>query len=244
MCDGPEPFREILSASKFVAAGPVSRILSAGLLRRDGHSSGPRITARLKRPTRRLWRAEPARAPSEARRLPPYLVLLRVGFALPAALLRRRCALTAPFHPYPGVAAEAVCFLWHFPSKPGLNPDLPDVIRHTALRSSDFPPSPLDAARATVRSSCQQVHCNSREAVLGPWSLVVGQRFMAEAPRTATTRANGQRPTTKDQRPLQFGRFLSSFWIFQNALGRRSLTGGSGDSFWCGSVWYQKATLV
>jgi len=34
-------------------------------------------------------------------RLPSYLVLLRVGFALPAALLRRRCALTAPFHPYP-----------------------------------------------------------------------------------------------------------------------------------------------
>jgi len=46
----------------FVAAGPVSRILSAGLLRQDGHSSGPRITARLKRPTRRLWRTEPARA--------------------------------------------------------------------------------------------------------------------------------------------------------------------------------------
>jgi hypothetical protein len=32
--------------------------------------------------------------------VPPYLVLLRVGFALPAALLPRRCALTAPFHPY------------------------------------------------------------------------------------------------------------------------------------------------
>jgi len=30
-----------------VAAGPVSRILSAGLLRWDGHSSGPRIAARL-----------------------------------------------------------------------------------------------------------------------------------------------------------------------------------------------------
>jgi len=29
-----------------------------------------------------------------------YLVLLRVGFALPAGLLRPRCALTAPFHPY------------------------------------------------------------------------------------------------------------------------------------------------
>jgi hypothetical protein len=37
-----------------VAAGPVSRILSAGLLRQDDHSSGPSIAARLKRPTRRL----------------------------------------------------------------------------------------------------------------------------------------------------------------------------------------------
>src|ERR1700675_2775378 len=52
----------------FVAAGPVSRILSA--LRRDGHSSGPRITARLKRPTRRLWRAEPARCPGKPEDLP------------------------------------------------------------------------------------------------------------------------------------------------------------------------------
>jgi len=29
--------------------------------------------------------------------------LLRVGFALPATLLPRRCALTAPFHPYPAL---------------------------------------------------------------------------------------------------------------------------------------------
>src|SRR5277367_5017202 len=47
--------------------------------------------------------------------VPPYLVLLRVGFALPAALLPRRCALTAPFHPYPAHPKmhQAVCFLWH-----------------------------------------------------------------------------------------------------------------------------------
>jgi len=76
-------------------------------------------------------------------RLPPYLVLLRVGFALPTTLLRRRCALTAPFHPYPNLAAEAVCFLWYFPST-GLDPGLPDVIRHTALRSSDFPLPPSE----------------------------------------------------------------------------------------------------
>jgi hypothetical protein len=30
----------------------------------------------------------------------PYLVLLRVGFALPPLLPTARCALTAPFHPY------------------------------------------------------------------------------------------------------------------------------------------------
>jgi hypothetical protein len=33
--------------------------------------------------------------------LAPYLILLRVGFTLPRPLLDARCALTAPFHPYP-----------------------------------------------------------------------------------------------------------------------------------------------
>ena len=35
--------------------------------------------------------------------------------------------------------AEAVSFLWHWPSM-SLKAHVPDVIRHTALRSSDFPP--------------------------------------------------------------------------------------------------------
>jgi len=101
----------------------------------------------------KVWRTEPARIQPKLK-LPPYLVLLRVGFALPAPLLWRRCALTAPFHPYlahsqNSVSAGhetlrmggAVSFLWHFPST-RLEPGLPDVIRHTALRSSDFPLSP------------------------------------------------------------------------------------------------------
>src|SRR5467141_1400875 len=95
--------------------------------------------------------------------LPPYLVLLRVGFALPAALLRRRCALTAPFHPYLSLAARAVCFLWHFPSNDPAYKSagvLPDVIRHTALRSSDFPPV---LQRATVRSGYQPIHYSARQ---------------------------------------------------------------------------------
>jgi len=92
-------------------------------------------------------------------RFPPYLVLLRVGFALPVALLRQRCALTAPFHPYLDVATGAVYFLWHFPSS-RLEPGFPDVIRHTALRSSDFPPI---LRRATVRSGCQHVNYSGRK---------------------------------------------------------------------------------
>ena len=101
--------------------------------------------------------------PAEAE-LPPYLVLLRVGFALPVALLRRRCALTAPFHPYLSLAAPAVYFLWHFPSNdPACKSAgaLPDVIRHTALRSSDFPPV-LQFRRATVRSGCQPFYYSAR----------------------------------------------------------------------------------
>ena len=51
-----------------------------------------------------------------ARRFPPYLVLLRVGFTLPPALPPERCALTAPFHPYPGAGVSATASV---PGKPG-----------------------------------------------------------------------------------------------------------------------------
>ena len=44
------------------------------------------------------------RARVQARVTLPYLVLLRAGFCLPSALQQTRCALTAPFHPYPTFA--------------------------------------------------------------------------------------------------------------------------------------------
>src|SRR5690242_14188982 len=87
---------------------------------------------------------------------PPYLVLLRVGFTMPPPLPPERCALTAPFHPYPQpLRAGAVCFLWHWPSR-GLYAAIPDVIRHTALRSSDFPLPDLACANpaAAVQPAC------------------------------------------------------------------------------------------
>ena len=123
-------------------AEPISRILY-GVAAADGHSSRPVITDRLKRPTRKFGVSEQRRilnmaSPSS---FLPYLVLLRVGFAMRRALLRDRCALTAPFHPYPAqsqarglrllclrvrlkadrlairsLMCRAVYFLWHFPS--------------------------------------------------------------------------------------------------------------------------------
>ncbi len=63
--------------------------------------------------------------PTRATSSDSYLVLLQVGFTLPRVLPRARCALTAPFPPYPEPTGarvrradrhRAVYFLWHFPS--------------------------------------------------------------------------------------------------------------------------------
>jgi hypothetical protein len=172
-------------ASSHSAKGPCKPNSVVGPVARPscGHSSRRRVTADThQRPTRRFrhlleppGRIGPIRNTSLALgpRFPPYLVLLRVGFTLPPASQPERCALTAPFHPYrdqpsrrtpfrpaphlPKHVQTAVCFLWHWPSV-GLETHIPDVIRHTALRSSDFPPPAARSPRppaATARSPCQ-----------------------------------------------------------------------------------------
>ena len=118
---------------------PVSRILSAirrpcGRRRRDDHSSSPGITDGVQQPTRRLRTSRP--------RTSPYLVLLRVGFCVPRLSPAARCALTAPFHPYPSTrdafglrSLEGGIF-----SVPlSVGSPRPGVTQHTALWSSDFP---------------------------------------------------------------------------------------------------------
>ena len=102
-----------------MTTGPVSRILSPVLRPGDGHSSRPRIAAWLKRPTRKLDAPSQPVPPDLSGELLPYLVLLRVGFALPRASLPGRCALTAPFHPYPDESGRYV-FCGTF-RRPGLN---------------------------------------------------------------------------------------------------------------------------
>ena len=105
----------------------------------DDHSSRRRIAANAHSdlPAGLAHRAS-TRAAVCAATLPAYLVLLRVGFTMPPTLQPKRCALTAPFHPYLTLAGAAVFSLWHLPSR-SLDAPVPDVIRHTALRSSDFP---------------------------------------------------------------------------------------------------------
>jgi len=65
--------------------------------RGGSHSSRLRIAPQLKQPTRVV---DAKRTCPLARARHPYSALLRVGFAMRAALPKPRCALTAPFHPY------------------------------------------------------------------------------------------------------------------------------------------------
>jgi len=78
--------------------------------------------------------------------------LLPHHFTLTGGLAVQACALQAD--PLLRLALRlaatpAVSFLWHWPSA-RLQANIPDVIRHTALRSSDFPP-PEDSACAFPR---------------------------------------------------------------------------------------------
>ncbi len=162
------------------AKGPISRILFYAIIPLGG-ASPLALISDLPGGSGNYWSllAASGRCAAGAWLLasgfPPYLVLLRVGFTLPPPLLAERCALTAPFHPYPGAepaswrgvalrrgVAEAVCSLWHWPST-GLDARVPDVIRHTALRSSDFPPpEPL---------ACASDSGSDRPVLLPPLSL-------------------------------------------------------------------------
>src|SRR2546425_5208609 len=70
---------------------------------RDGHSSGAMFAHGLEQPTRTASLTLPCGviAFANSPRCRPYSVLLPVWFAMPFPLPDTRCALTAPFHPYP-----------------------------------------------------------------------------------------------------------------------------------------------
>ncbi len=62
------------------------------------HLSGPAVARRLVHPTRSF---RPRCGRRDGPPLAAYLGLLAVGFTLPRPSPAARCALTAPFHPYP-----------------------------------------------------------------------------------------------------------------------------------------------
>ncbi len=135
---------ETLTRQKFLSNGVA--------FRRNAPESESRPVSRvLSRTVIHLGRASPLassdlpggrRGPRRAalsRGSPPYLVLLRVGFTLPPRLRGARCALTAPFHPYPArprrVAPGGI-----FSVALSVDSRPPGVTWHPALRSPDFPP--------------------------------------------------------------------------------------------------------
>ena len=90
---------------------PVSRILY-GVAAADGHSSRPVIAERLKRPTRKFGAPSRHAWKTACAILHSFPIWSCSVWGLPCAraLLRERCALTAPFHPYPKGSAACACF--------------------------------------------------------------------------------------------------------------------------------------
>jgi hypothetical protein len=133
-----------------VDAEPVSRILY-GVAAVDGHSSRPAITGRLKRPTRKFDAS--SRDVVWCLHQDSFPIWSCSAWGLPCpghycpsgALLPHLFTLTSALRP------KAVYSLWHFPSG-ALNGAIPDVIRHVALRSSDFPLSSRAAQGRPLRS--------------------------------------------------------------------------------------------
>ena len=93
----PHDFSEI--PRNRITSRPVSRVLSGGFPPRRPFVWG--ACCRAPRATNPGGSLDETCLPTVSRRQPrrPYLVLLPVGFALPAPLPELRCALTAPFHP-------------------------------------------------------------------------------------------------------------------------------------------------
>jgi hypothetical protein len=119
----------------------------------------------------KVGRTEPARVRNLIRKsslgLPSYLVLLRVWFALPVALLRRRCALTAPFHPYLDLERYRRYVLCGTFRRTDLNPPSRTLSGTPLCGVRTFLSPRPKTRKATVRSSCQQIHYIRRASGFG-----------------------------------------------------------------------------
>ena len=125
---------------------PVSRILSRTII-----PLGGALLRALIATYPRVWRAGPARACSTCVGHASRLFGLAPCGVYPAMRLTTHAVRSCrTFSPLPCSCEWAVFSLWHLPSR-SLDAPVPDVIRHTALRSSDFPP-PVRLAANRQRS--------------------------------------------------------------------------------------------
>ena len=134
----------------------------------DDHSSRRCLATTLKQPTRRFRPCIhlPGRdGPSRARRISGCGETPCLFGLAPCGVYRAVGVTTNAVGSYPAVSplppracawSLAVYFLLHWPSG-GLATTVPDVIRHTALRSSDFPP-PFDRLRDEGQRSSGRLH--------------------------------------------------------------------------------------
>src|ERR1044071_2240304 len=108
------------------------------------------VAGHLEQPTRGSCVARGFAAGRCGSHLAASLALLRLGVAVPPRLRSGRWALTPPFHPYPCLAAGAVCFLWPFPSPHGAQalPGSLPVGARTFLEGTRVPPRPSLPTRA------------------------------------------------------------------------------------------------
>ena len=151
------------------AAGPRLQVACKPNSVEDDHSSRRRIATPLKRPTRR-FPAVPANRdrnpgsragtsthprPGSGRRIPSLFGLAPCGVYPATAFTGGAVRSYRTFSPLPqAMKPMAVFSLWHWPSL-SLDAQIPDVIRHTALRSSDFPlPKRASAPAAIARLTC------------------------------------------------------------------------------------------
>ncbi len=101
------------------------------------HSSGTRVTAGLKRPTRKRARISAA-TPCLRAPLLPYLALLRVGFAVPSSVTTDAVRSYRTVSPLPSPLARRLGGLLSVALSVGSRP--PGVTWHPIRRSPDFPP--------------------------------------------------------------------------------------------------------
>jgi hypothetical protein len=130
------------------------------------HSSWPWVAPRLQRPTREP--PPPRRVAGVGGPRLPYLALLRMGFTVPSPSPGKRCALTAPFHPYPRIDPGAVCSLWHFPSRcrgralPGMLPTRSPDFPPPAATGGERPPPPITSSIQERRAFPNTSRCRGR----------------------------------------------------------------------------------